>query len=127
MVYTDGLNNPEEFLEKESQMHFNACLTLLVQIAEQSQRIGPDLKERATSIPWHLIKGFRNIAVHEYVYVDAQKVFEICTIHIPALQNNIEDFIKQTVAENYLSEFELTLSTGSPFYLHVRFENLLMK
>lgn len=72
-----------------------------------------------------LIKGFRNIAVHEYQFVDAEKVYQICTVHIPALQDNLEAFIRESVRTNLLSRFELKLSAGSEFYSHVRFEKLM--
>ena len=125
IVYTNGLNNYKEFLEKESQLHFNASLTLLVQIGEQTLKLDETIKEQAAAVPWHMVKGFRNIAVHEYVYADAQKVFEICTIHIPELRNSIEKFIKEAVSKNLLSPFELKLSVGSIFYMQVRFEELI--
>lgn len=105
--------------------NFNASLTLLVQIGEQASKIDESLKVKAGVIPWLMIKGFRNIAVHEYQYVDAEKVYQICTIHIPSLQNALEGFIRDSVRTNLLSDFELQLSKGSEFYSHVRFDKLM--
>jgi len=76
-------------------------------------------------VPWPVIKGFRNIAVHEYRFVDAEKVFHICDVHLPRLQNNLEEFIRESITSGLLSDFELKLSEGSEFYSHVRFEKLI--
>jgi hypothetical protein len=63
--------------------------------------------------------------VHEYQYVDAEKVYQICTTHIVQLQENLEKFITESIKVNLLSDFELQLSNGSEFYSHVRFEKLM--
>jgi uncharacterized protein with HEPN domain len=123
-LYLQEFSNHSDFFNKGDQLYFNASLTLLVQIGEQSVKVDESLRTKAPAIPWTMIKGFRNIAVHEYQYVDAEKVFQICTIHIPQLQQNIEEFIKESVAKNLLSDFELQLSKGSEFYSHVRFDKI---
>ncbi len=121
-VYLRKFDNFSDFFYKDEQLYFNASLTLLVQAGEQSAKIDISLKERATLIPWSMIKGFRNIAVHEYQYVDAEKVYQICTVHIPQLQEDVENFINESIKANLLSDFELQLSKGSEFYSHVRFD-----
>jgi uncharacterized protein with HEPN domain len=88
-AYLKGFNNHIDFFYKGEQLYFNASLTLLVQAGEQAAKIDNSLKEKATLIPWSMIKGFRNIAVHEYQYVDAEKVYQICTVHISRLQENL--------------------------------------
>lgn len=123
-VYLQQFNNSSDFFTKDDQVYFNASLTLLVQIGEQSQKIEEKLKERSAVIPWNMLKGFRNIVVHEYQYVDAEKVYQVCTVHIPALQQDLERFIKESLPSGLLSAFELQLSRGSEFYSHVRFELL---
>lgn len=124
-VYLQGFKNYSEFFSKNEQLYFNASLTLLVQIGEQAAKIDDSLKAKGASIPWSMIKGFRNIAVHEYQYVDAEKVYRICTIHIPQLQLSLEEFIRESVKTSLLADFELQLSIGSEFYSHVRFNNLV--
>ena len=121
-VYLKGFGNHRDFFYKDEQLYFNASLTLLVQAGEQATKVDNSLKEKTTQIPWAMIKGFRNIAVHEYQYVDAEKVYQICTVHIPQLQENLENFIKESIKANLLSDFELQLSKGSEFYSHVRFD-----
>jgi uncharacterized protein with HEPN domain len=123
-LYVKDFDNHNKFYKEKDQLYFNACLTLLVQTGEQATRLDAGIKEETNEIPWNLIKGFRNIAVHEYQFVDAEKVFHICTIHIPFLQHHLENFIISAVKTNKLSIMELQLSKGSEFYTHVRFENL---
>ena len=62
--------------------------------------------------------------MHEYQYVDAEKVYLICTVHVRQLQEDLENFINESIKANLLSDFELQLSNGSEFYSHVRFEKL---
>ncbi len=126
-VYLQGFTDYNEFFSKNEQLHFNASLTLLVQIGEQAVKVDDTLKEKANLVPWPMIKGFRNIAVHEYQFVDAEKVYQICTIHIAQLQQAIEDFIRESIKTDLLSDFELQLSKTSEFYSHVRFDNLINK
>ena len=123
-VYLREFTNYTDFFYKNEQLHFNASLTLLIQMGEQAVKVSDTLKVKASTIPWSMIKGFRNIAVHEYQYVDAEKVYQICTVHVLQLQESLEDFIKIAIETNLLSDFELQLSKGSEFYSHVRFENL---
>lgn len=124
-IYLKDFENHFDFFYKNDQLYFNASLTLLIQIGEQVLKVDSSLREKATTIPWPMIKGFRNIAVHEYQYVDAEKVYQICTIHIPQLQESLEKFIMESIKANLLSDFELQLSKGSEFYSHVRFEQLI--
>ena len=124
-VYLKEFTNYADFYYKNDQLYFNASLTLLVQIGEQATKLDDSIKEKANLVSWPMIKGFRNIAVHEYQYVDAEKVYQICTVHILQLQINLEEFIKGSVKKQLLSGFELQLSKGSEFYSHVRFDNLI--
>ena len=87
-AYLHGFTNQNEFFNKAEQLYFNSSLTLLVQIGEQSAKLDDTLKAKVPAVPWPMIKGFRNIVVHEYQYVDAEKVFQICTIHIPNYNKN---------------------------------------
>lgn len=123
-LYLKNIKDSTIFFNKEDQLYFNACLNLLIQIGEQSNKTDEFIKNAAANVPWTMIKGFRNIAVHEYQFVDAEKVYAICSRHIPLLQNNLEDFIKEAVQKNLISGFELSLSKDSEFYRHVRFDKL---
>jgi uncharacterized protein with HEPN domain len=81
-LYLQNIKNSIEFFNKDDQLYFNACLNLLVQIGEQSNKIDELIKTESQNISWTMIKGFRNIAVHEYQFVDAEKVYTICSQHI---------------------------------------------
>lgn len=98
---------------------------MLIQIGEEVNKVEEGIKSDSSQIPWPTLKGFRNIAVHEYQFVDAEKVFDICTKHINELQGQLENYINNAIVNNSLSAFELTLSKGSEFYTHVRFDKLM--
>jgi len=123
-LYLKNINDDLEFFKKDDQLYFNACLILLIQIGEQSNKIDETIKNESAIVPWTMIKGFRNIAVHEYQIVDADKVYAICSQDVPMLQTNLEKFIRDAIQKNILSSLELSLSIGSEFYTHVRFDRL---
>lgn len=123
--YLKDITGSTIFFNKGDQLYFNACLNLLVQIGEQANKTDESIKTQAADIPWTLIKGFRNIAVHEYQFVDAEKVHAICSKEIVSLQISLEIFIREALQKNLLSAFELSLSKDSEFYRHVRFDKLI--
>jgi uncharacterized protein with HEPN domain len=125
--YGNKGSSPNEFFLIEDQAFFNASLTLLVQLAEQTIKLDNAIKENLPDIPWSAIKGFGNLAVHEYEYIESEKVFDIVKKEIPDLKLNIELFVKEGISKGVLSLFELNLSVGSEFYSHVDFENILPK
>ncbi len=122
--YGSKASSPHDFFWIEDQAFFNASITLLVQLAEQSTKLDKAIKSKLPEIPWASIKGFRNLAVHEYENIELEMVFEIVKKHIPDLLSKIEVFVKKSIENGELSSFELNLSIGSDFYSHVNFDKL---
>ncbi len=73
---------------------FDAVLMNFVVIGEAVVRLSNNLKERESHIPWVRIKGFRNIAAHEYFGVDAEEVWQIIKNHLPQLEQDILSMLK---------------------------------
>jgi len=61
----------------------------LIVIGEAATRLSEELRERHREIPWDQMRGFRNIAVHEYFRVDATTVWTISTRQLPQLRSQI--------------------------------------
>jgi len=73
----------ERFLANEDA--FDAGLRRLHTIAESTQRLSVELKERHPEIAWARIAGFRNRLVHAYVDVDPDLIWSVIQDELPAL------------------------------------------
>ncbi len=78
------------FADQES---FDAVLMNFILIGEAVSKLSEDIKTANPQVPWHKIKGFRNIAAHEYFGVDAEEVWQIVKNHLPELENNIDNIL----------------------------------
>jgi uncharacterized protein with HEPN domain len=54
-----------------------AVLRELHELAESARRLSPALKTHHPEIPWPAIAGFRNVIVHDYLGLNAQRVWSI--------------------------------------------------
>ena len=73
----------ERFLADEDA--FDAGLRRLHTIAESTQRLSNELKDRHPEIPWARIAGFRNRIVHAYMDVDPDLIWSVIRDELPAL------------------------------------------
>ena len=64
---------------------FDAGLRRLHTIAESTQRLSADLKDRHPEIPWARIAGFRNRIVHAYMDIDPDLVWSVIVDELPAV------------------------------------------
>jgi uncharacterized protein with HEPN domain len=56
-----------------------AILHELQELAESTQRLSPELRERHPQVPWRQIADFRNVVVHNYMGIDLRRVWDIIT------------------------------------------------
>jgi len=73
----------------------DAILRNLQTMAESTQRLSGYLKAKHPEINWHKISGFRNLLVHDYLGVDAERVWKIIEIDLPALKQTITAMLKE--------------------------------
>lgn len=59
-------------------------------IGEATSHLSEALKIRHPSLPWHEMRGFRNIAAHGYLTVKPSRVGEIVDHDLPALLAAVE-------------------------------------
>jgi uncharacterized protein with HEPN domain len=64
---------------------FDAGLRRLQTIAESTQRLSIELKNRHPEVPWPQIGGFRNRVVHAYMEIDVDLVWSVIQEELPAL------------------------------------------
>lgn len=63
-------------------------------IGEASNRLGKDFREKQKHIDWSRIISFRNRLIHNYMEVDLDLVYDVLTIEINELVENIETIQK---------------------------------
>lgn len=85
--------NIAEFYDNEPlQSHFKLKLQI---IGEAASRLGREVTDVASDIPWRKIIGMRNILVHEYEAVDLEIVWGVVE-ELPMLRARIEALLQDS-------------------------------
>ena len=113
--YTRDIHSTEELLEKEDQMVFNACLTLLANIGESINKLSDAAKVGIASENIQAIRGMRNRIVHDYAGLDSFVVYNTIKNDLDPLKDN-EGLVNKSFDEG---EFEAAKSSG--FYKFIDF------
>ena len=80
----------------EDEMSLNALAMAIGQIGEQlgGGKLSEETQERFSDVvPFHLIKGFRNRAYHDYGSMKTKIIIETATKDIPKLEERLEYII----------------------------------
>jgi len=85
---------------KANSVYKNAVSMCILQIGELVILLSDELKIQYDEMPWHDIKGMRNIAAHQYHKFDLDTLWETITEDIPKLKEYC-DYIKRI---NYAPE-----------------------
>jgi uncharacterized protein with HEPN domain len=62
-------------------------------IGEAARRISEELKQEHPQIPWRKIIAQRNVLIHEYDDIDYQEIWEVATLYLPGLIEQIRPLI----------------------------------
>lgn len=116
-LYTNNINSPEELLEKDDQLIYNACLTLLLTLGEETNKIDSDLLAEFPQIPWQQIKGLRNRIVHDYRGLDPTIPFDVIKSHLGELRSALIAMIEKV---DYPQE-KLNKVLQSNYFKHIRY------
>jgi uncharacterized protein with HEPN domain len=76
-----------------------ATIRELQELAESTNRLSQRLKVRHPEIPWREIAGFRNVLVHDYLGLDARRVWNIIRNDLPPLRIAMETLLRQLPEE----------------------------
>lgn len=68
------------------KMWQKAIVMSLINIGELSKAFTDDYLAAMPQIPWKAIRGFRNIAAHQYGIIDFEDVYKTVTEDIPSLK-----------------------------------------
>ncbi|MGB5636832.1 MAG: HepT-like ribonuclease domain-containing protein [Waterburya sp.] len=94
LIETYRKGGKEEFLN--NLMVQDAILRRLQTLAESTQRLSNDLKQKNSDIDWRNISGFRNILVHDYLGgIDLNLVWEVVNTYLSDLKNKLEKILQE--------------------------------
>ena len=116
-IYTNSINNVEQFLNLNEQLNFNACQILLLVIGEESKKIDEQLKKEHNNIPWHLMAGLRNRIAHDYRSIDPNISFDVVRNYLPALKIELIKMLSKIQFEKEL----LQKAILTPQYKHLKY------
>lgn len=81
-VFLDGVSRERWESDRILQ---SAVLHKMMLIGEIASAVSEDFRARYPDMPWRRMRGFRNIAVHQYFAVDFAVVWKIATEDVPKL------------------------------------------
>lgn len=73
----------------DTKTFFAVCYGIQV-VGEAAWKISDGMKKSHTTIPWPLIAGMRHRLVHDYGRTDENVVYQVATIHLPKLVQQIQ-------------------------------------
>jgi len=82
-----------EFIK--SNLIQDAVIRNLQTLAESTQRLSDQSKEKADEIDWFKIAGFRNVLVHDYLGLDIERVWNILDKELPLLKKAIQRMLEE--------------------------------
>jgi len=88
--YIEG-KSKQDFLD--SELIQDAVVRNLQTLAESTQRLSDDAKERQGGVDWFKIAGFRNVLVHDYLGIDIERVWNILEKELPELKETIQQML----------------------------------
>lgn len=80
---------PDEL--KADRMYQKAIVMSLINIGELTKSFTDDYLATMPQIPWKAIRGFRNIASHQYEIIDFDDVQKTISEDIPILRDALEN------------------------------------
>lgn len=70
---------------RDSYLHRRAVERAVQIVSEAAGALPPELIARYGDAPWKSIIGIGNVLRHEYQRLDDKRLWEIATVHLPAL------------------------------------------
>ena len=74
-----------------------AVVKLLEITGEAANHISEELKSEYPDVEWQLLRGMRNVFVHEYFGIDYQIVWKSIQERLPLLKEKVQNIIKKGV------------------------------
>jgi uncharacterized protein with HEPN domain len=93
-----GSTSEAEFLtDLNLQLIVERCLEV---IGEASSSLSPDLRQSHPEVNWRKIIGLRNVIAHNYGDIDYSQIWEIATVSLPLLLQQLAPDFESIDGEN---------------------------
>ena len=79
-------------LDSDLQFFLALCRAVEV-VGEAANRVSDDTQSRTPEIPWRRIIGMRNHLAHRYDNVDHDTLWDVATIHLITLRENVRGIL----------------------------------
>lgn len=119
--YLTTIHSPEDFIEKEDQLYFNASLPLLANIGETFGKLSDESKHHFNSEDIKGLKAIRNRIVHDYTGIDSFIIYDIIQNNIPDIQACIYSLLRSYIGNGIVDKQEFELAKSSEYYKHIDF------
>ena len=91
--YTSSYHSAEELYQNDRD--FDASMMNFIVIGEEVGKLTDDLKTKNTQINWEKISSLRNIIAHHYFGINVDIVWQIISIDLPKLKDDLNLLLKQ--------------------------------
>lgn len=78
---------------KKDQKTIDAVIRNMGIIGEAASHVPENIQERYSDVPWHQMKGMRNILAHEYFGVDLDVLWRTVQEDLPLLKIKIQQVL----------------------------------
>ena len=76
--------------------YFNSVSMSIMQIGEHAKSLSTEFTDSTRErIPWHAIRGIRNMFAHEYITMDSARIWETACNEIPKLLAFCDDVLEK--------------------------------
>jgi uncharacterized protein with HEPN domain len=86
-----------EALERNTQVQDAVVrnIEIIGEAVSKIQTVAPDFIKQHSELPWTRMRGMRNIAIHEYFFVDLKIVWTTVKVDLPKLKNQIDALLNR--------------------------------
>ena len=103
----DASNSIESFLKGQTKLGFlksdllqSAVIRKFEIIGEAVKNLTKEMKGKHKDVPWKTVAGMRNLLVHEYFSVDAERVWGTAKKSLPPFKRQIREILTQIECDN---------------------------
>lgn len=91
-TYVQGVTEAEFRVNHEKQ---DAVIRRVEIIGEATAHLTEASRQALPELPFRKMRGMRNMVAHDYANVDLRIVWEVATIHVPAVRVVLETFFSR--------------------------------
>jgi uncharacterized protein with HEPN domain len=92
IVLLGALDAAQFLADRRTFLAVSRCVEIL---GEAGWKLSDAMKSRRTEIPWPLIAGMRHRLVHDYGRVDGDVVYQVVTVHLPPLMQQLRTLLAE--------------------------------